>query len=474
MPPAALWRRLIPAGTPGIVLPGRPARLEIAAALGPAALRLDPAPVSVSVQDGSGAVYSVPAGTMTADGRRHDLVAVLSPARQAAYPLRLLAISVSYPLPVANPHRAATFTLNSAAVSDRGAGAFGAPFTRGHAFGGWTPALSAAGLGPPGSAGAADTAGAAGAAGALHGVAVAPPAVVGWDAAASGAQRLSFRPGFGQFANSAGSEAAIPGDLALTAGARIPVIPGIATQGYLRASQATVGGIVRVTVNSVAVPVRIVAAVSAFPTVTAAGGALLVDQASLSGILVSQSAPPLQVSQWWLRSRSAGVPPGLPRGAAIAGRERLTAALLADPLSDVPQQALLAIAFAAALLAAVGFAVSVVTDAARRGQRTALLAALGLSSAQQARLHGAQELMLSVPAAGIGLLLGGLLARLLIPAVTLTTDATRPVPPVLVEFSWAWTVLLGVTVAAVPALAAAAAAARRPDPASRLRVEEEG
>jgi hypothetical protein len=370
---------------------------------------------------------------------------------------------------VANPHRGATFTLYSAAVSNRAAGAFGAPFARGHAFRGWTPALSAAGLGPAGSAGSA------GPAGSLQGVAVAPPAVVDWGAAASGAQRLSFRPGSGHFVNLTGSEAAVPGDLALTASRpRIPVIPGIATQGYLRASQATVGGTIRVTVNGVAVPVRIVAAVSAFPTVTAAGGALLVDQASLSGILVSQSAPPLQVSQWWLRSRSAGVPPGLPRGAAIAGRERLTAALLADPLSDVPQQALLAIAFAAALLAAVGFAVSVVTDSARHGQRNALLAALGLSSGQQARLHGAQELMLSVPAAGIGVLLGGLLARLLIPAVTLTADATRPVPPVLVEFSWAWAVLLGVTVAAVPALTAAVAAARRPDPASRLRVEEEG
>ncbi len=466
VPPAALWRRLIPAATPGIVLPGRPARLEIAAALGPAALRLGSAPVSVSVQDGSGAVYSVPAGTMTADGRRHDLVAVLSAARQAAYPLRLLAISASYPLPAANPHRRATLTLNSAAVSDRAAGAFGAPFTRGRAFRAWTPAVSAPSLGPPAPAGSA---------GSGRPVSLAPPTVAGWGAAAAGAQRLSFRPGFGQFVTLSGSAEAIPGDLALTAGRpRIPVIPGIATQGYLRASQATVGGTIRVTVNGVAVPVRIVAAVGAFPTVTAAGGALLVDQASLSGILVSQSAPPLQVSQWWLRSRSAGVPPALPRGAAIASRERLTAALLADPLSDVPQQALLAIAFAAALLAAVGFAVSVVTDAARHGQRNALLAALGLSSAQQARLHGAQELMLSVPAAGIGVLLGGLLARLLIPAVTLTADATRPVPPVLVEFSWAWAVLLGVTVAAVPALAAAVAAARRPDPASRLRVEEEG
>jgi predicted lysophospholipase L1 biosynthesis ABC-type transport system permease subunit len=224
----------------------------------------------------------------------------------------------------------------------------------------------------------------------------------------------------------------------------------------------------------VVIPVRIVAAVAAFPTVTGAGGALLVDQATVADILVGQSAQPLAVSQWWLRTASPDVPPGLPAAVAVTDRARATTALLADPLSAAPQQALLAIALATTLLAAAGFALSVVTDAAGRGQRTALLAALGLSPAQQARLHCAQELMLSVPAAGIGLLLGDVLARLLVPAVTLTAAATRPFPPVLVEFSWAWAVLIAVAVAAVPALAALVVAARRPEPAARLRAAEEG
>jgi hypothetical protein len=410
----------------------------------------------------------VSAGNIAADGRDHDLVATLSPSRQAVYPLRLLAISAGYQLPTAKTGLRAAFTLDSAAVS-AGAkgGAFGAPVITGRAFRGWTPAVSAPEL-DPGYLNAPSTPKPYGP--------VTRPSVTGWTTTAAHAQRLTFMPGHGQLVSAApgAKPTVVAGTLTLNAARPgIPVIPGIATQGYLRARQARVGGIVRVTVGSVVIPVRVVAAVAAFPTVTGAGGALLVDQATVGGVLTGQSAQPLAVSQWWLRTASPGVPPGLPAGVTVTDRARATAALLADPLSAAPQQALLAIALAATLLAAAGFALSVVTDAAGRGQRAALLAALGMSPAQQARLHCTQELMLSVPAAGIGLLLGGVLARLLVPAVTLTATATRPLPPVLVEFSWAWAVLIAVVVAAVPAFAALAVAARRPDPAARLRAVEE-
>ncbi len=459
MPPGALWRSLMPARPAGVALPGRPARLEITASLGPAPLRLGRAAVSVSVQDGSGAVYLVPAGTLAADGRGHHLAASLSPRRQAVYPLRLLAISVSYQMPAAKTRHRAAFTLASVAVSDAPAGAFPAPFIPGRALRGWTPAVTEPGLSAAGRTAPAGPA---------------IPAAAGWGAAAAGAQRLSFRPGYGTQRAGPGSRPE-PMQASLTlaaAGRRIPVIPAVATQGYLRASQASPGAIVPITVNGVAIPMRIEASVAAFPTVTAPGGALIVDQSMVQDILASRSAQPLGISQWWLRTASPGVPPGLPAAAVVTDRARRAAALLADPLSAVPQQALIAIAFAAALLAAAGFAVSIVAAPAR-GPRSALLAALGLSSGQQARLNCAQELLLSIPAAGTGLLLGGVLARLLIPAVTLTTNATRPVPPVLVEFSWLRAALLAAAVAVVPALAAAAATARRPDPAASMRTAEQ-
>lgn len=80
--------------------------------------------------------------------------------------------------------------------------------------------------------------------------------------------------------------------------------------------------------------------------------------------------------------------------------------------------------------------------------------------------------MLSLPAAAAGLVLGIVLAELLVPAITLTSSATTPVPPVLIEFSWPQTLALALAVAVLPVLAAALTIARRPDAAAALRAAE--
>jgi hypothetical protein len=80
--------------------------------------------------------------------------------------------------------------------------------------------------------------------------------------------------------------------------------------------------------------------------------------------------------------------------------------------------------------------------------------------------------MLSLPSALAGLVLGGVLAELLVPAITLTSSATIPVPPVLIHFGWALTLPLAVAVAVLPVLAAALTIARRPDAAAELRTAE--
>ncbi|HEY4852021.1 MAG TPA: FtsX-like permease family protein, partial [Streptosporangiaceae bacterium] len=99
-------------------------------------------------------------------------------------------------------------------------------------------------------------------------------------------------------------------------------------------------------------------------------------------------------------------------------------------------------------------------------------AALGVSRAARTGQLCLEQLMLSVPGAAAGALIGAGLARLLVPAVTLTTGAAAPFPPVRVVIPVGWTVLLALAVAAVPVLAAAAAAAYRPDPAAQLRAGE--
>jgi hypothetical protein len=80
--------------------------------------------------------------------------------------------------------------------------------------------------------------------------------------------------------------------------------------------------------------------------------------------------------------------------------------------------------------------------------------------------------MLSLPAAAAGLLAGAGLAHVLVPAVTLTSAATSPVPPVLVVFPLAWALPLALVVAAIPVMVAAVSVARRPDPAAELRTAQ--
>ena len=115
---------------------------------------------------------------------------------------------------------------------------------------------------------------------------------------------------------------------------------------------------------------------------------------------------------------------------------------------------------------------SVTASVRERRAQSALLAALGVSRASRAGQLCLEQLMLSAPAAAAGVLLGAGLARLLVRAVTLTTSASLPVPPVLIVIPWAGAIALAVAVAAVPVLAAAATIARRPDPAAELRAAE--
>ena len=105
---------------------------------------------------------------------------------------------------------------------------------------------------------------------------------------------------------------------------------------------------------------------------------------------------------------------------------RTAQAMRANPLLAAPVQAAVAISAAAALLAAFGFCVSVAASARARRSQRALLGALGMTPAAQARLFCLEELLLSVPAAAVGLAVGIGLAHLLVPALTLAPMPACP------------------------------------------------
>jgi hypothetical protein len=448
LPADRLFRAITPAGPqPGAVLPTGAGTIRLTATLGPAtsvpagqtaglAALLGPASVTLTILDSTGAEYQIAVGTLAADGSPRPLVASLG-GDQARYPLRLEAITVTFLLPV-RTSPALELTV------------------RGLPLVGWTQQASAPGL-PD----------------------IQPGLVVQPSDGATRDATFTFDPGsapavlpgFTGIPRFAGQLLLLPRTVAVTA------LPAIATSAFMAANNVALGSVVPAFVEGASVPLRIVAEVASFPTVTAAGGAIITDLGSLQDYLARSSLPPLPVTQWWLATAGGGVPPSLtaavPAGTTITSAAALAATATGDTLSAAPQQALLAMAAAAALLGITGFWVSIAADVRRRRGEAALLAALGVTRRGAALELCLEKLLISLPSALLGVLLGAVVARLLVPAVTLTPAAQLPVPPAITVDDLPQAVALALAVAVLPVVAAALAAVRRPDSAAELRIAEE-
>jgi ABC-type antimicrobial peptide transport system permease subunit len=474
VPAAKLFDGITPKSSPGALIPGRPHAITFTAALTATGLQaqtggippinagqasaiareLGPIAATVTVADSTGDMYQLDAGTMPADGRRHVLVASLGGA-DVSYPLRLVQIAFTYQMPAT-------------------AGAPLALTVSGPALSGWHATATSPDLQDVRSIAAAN--GLSG----LGPSSLSPSALPSndtWEANGDTAT-LSFTSGFGQAVNYLGPPAAVAAQVTLNApaGSAVAPLPAIATSAFADASNIGTGSVVPATFNGLQVPLSIVAVVKSFPTVTASTGALIVDLPAVQQRLASQGAPLLGVTEWWLATTDRQIPPdlsgALPSGSAITGAAAATAALTGNPLSAVPQQALLALAVAAALLAITGFWVSIAANVRQRRAETALLAALGVSQRRAALQLCLEKLMLSVPSALLGVILGTVVARLLVPAVTLNAAAAQPAPPPVTLFDLPQVLPLAAAVAILPALATALIMMRRPDPAAELRAAE--
>jgi hypothetical protein len=467
VPVAQLFQAITPRAHPGVLLPGRPLRLEITASMtGPAGFAaLGPVSVTLTLQDADGVGYSVVTGAMPADGRTHELVAVLGASRDAAYPLRLIGASVSYQMPpypraaIAALSESASLRLDSFSASATSTGPFGRPFAAGAAVAAWPLVPSA-----PGLAGQIAVLGGGGTYGS------AAPSVY-TSSQAGDAEIISFDPGYGLPPGVFGVIATPPpgaADLGVDLPAA-PLVPVIATAGYAAASGLHVGSKFSVAIVGQQVECRLVGTVTAFP----AGGVLVADQTAVQDALASAGlGGTLPATAWWLATVNGAVPRGLPAGSAVIDAAAQDRRLARDPLSAAPVQAAAAVAAAAALLAALGFCVSVAASARERRPQRALLGALGVPAMTQAWLFCAEEGLISLPAAAVGLAIGTVLAHLVVPALTVTATGGLPPLPVLVTLPVGWIILIAAGLPAVPVLAAAVVAVRRPDPAAELRAAE--
>ena len=441
--PARLLRAIAPAATTGgTAVPGHPAAIQLTGTLSRAPL--GPATVVLTVTDATGSVFQLPlSGTLPADGRPHRLTAPLG-GSGFAYPLRIAQLTATYAMPEKPYLHSVELTITGTTLAGWGAVASAPALNFGRASAGTGVDPGAATLQP-----------------------------------AAGGATVTFGPGFGTTSqlNDFGVTVISPvdGQVTLTAGNLAPpAAAAIATKAFDDANHTGPGQTVSATVGGITVPVRIVAQVGSFPTVTGSG--LIMDLTTLQSLLIAQGGAPLAVTQWWLATAGHGVPPALaaalPPGASITSRAAVASATANDPLSVAPQQALLAVTAAAALLAITGFLVSIAANVRQRRAENALLAALGVPQRSAAAQLFLEKLLLSVPAALLGLVLGTVVARLLVPAVTLTTTAQPPVPPAVTLLDLPQTVPLAVVVAVLPALAAALVVFRRPDPAAELRAAE--
>jgi hypothetical protein len=462
-PARSLWRLLAPSRVaPGLTIPGRPYRLAVATRLSaaPSSWGLGSMGVTVSIQAADGVVYAVQAGSLQPDGRSQVLLADVPATARASSPVRLLGLTIDYQLPgyPAGSTRAAAvrarhqITLSIAGISAAAGatGPFSAPFTTGAQLAGWRRTAVSATL-----AANSDASGM-------------QPQIRGWQPAAETGLTITLRPGYGHLITKAG-EPPLPITAALTVVAptdQAPV-PAIATTSFLAGDNDAVGGSLVVAVGSARIPVTIVAAVKSFPTASPAG-ALIMDQGSLQAALAARSAQPLPVTSWWLSTVDEQVPAGIPAGQVTSLRQ-VTAQMQADLLSAAPERAVLGLIIAVAVLALLGFAVSVAASISERRARSALLSALGVTRTAQARQLCLEQLLLALPAAAAGLLIGALVAHLLVPAVTITDRATTPVPPPLVYVPAGWALTLAALVAVTPVLVAALTIVRTPDPAAELR-----
>ncbi|WP_426501344.1 FtsX-like permease family protein [Streptomyces sp. D54] len=279
------------------------------------------------------------------------------------------------------------------------------------------------------------------------------------------------------------------GTLRITAARpKAAAVKAVATDAYLKSTNAKLGDEIDVTLAGNTVRVTLAESVRRLPTTGAAGssgapdpvaggGALLLDLKAVTEVLAHRPTATIEATEWWLSAapgdaaKAAAALRALPDTdpAQVLVRAEAAQRLVDDPLGAGPQSALPAVAVVAAALAAVGFAVSASGSRRERSAELGVLRALGAPRRQLARMIAAEQGVLIALALLIGLGIGTVLTRAVVPLIVLTGQADRPVPPVLVELPAGQVAALLAGVAALPLVIVATMALRRGDPAVTLR-----
>ncbi|MFB7918494.1 FtsX-like permease family protein [Streptomyces sp. NPDC056061] len=411
------------------------------------------ATVTQTLEDDHGVPYSLPSGALPADGRPHTLSVEL-PDKHG--PLTLTGVQLVLPVP---SFHAEQHTLTLDALTATTAAGTAQRLTLPAS---WT---ATSGTNGPGSANPRTSPARPRVRPAAH-----PTAVYGTGYVPSDA--LWLRP-----------------SLTLRMQVTQPETTAVAvlvTDRFLASTGARPGQTMDIAFDGQNVPVRIVSALRQLPTTRGGeqdddGGAVLLDLRAVNRALQARYGAVLAPTEWWLQpdspSDGAGIAtalrarPDLDPGQIVV-RDEIAAGLRDDPFGAGPEAAFTAAAGAAAVLAALGFAVSAAGALRERNAEFAILRALGAPRRRLARAVTAEHGVLVALALAVGTGLGIVLTRAVLPLIVLTGEATRPVPDLLVELPPLRVAALLAAVAAVPAVVVALLAVRQSDPVQVLREGE--
>ena len=246
-------------------------------------------------------------------------------------------------------------------------------------------------------------------------------------------------------------------------------IPALASARYLELTGGSVGDVVDLGGLTQRRTYEIVGSVRAFPTLGTDDAFVIVDLPTLAAVASVGDAAPLEADEWWMATDEGAGPAVADRlrqepysAASVIDVDDLTRDLATDPIALGLIGALVLGSLSAVAFAGIGFLVSAVTSARERLGEFALLQAIGLSHRQLSAWLTIESAFLVAMGLLVGTGLGLALAWVVLPFVSLTQDASVPVPPVEVVIPWAAYALLylvaamalGITVLAISSLLA--------------------
>ena len=220
-------------------------------------------------------------------------------------------------------------------------------------------------------------------------------------------------------------------------------IPVIANRALLEETSSAVGDVVTPTIDGSLRHFRIIGVVESFPTTDPERPLLIFDEATLGLLRLQGTVSVRPPDEWWLAAADGtdeGVAAALRsapfKSAEVVSVSERTRSLSTDPVALGIIGALTLGFVVTGLFAVVGLTVSGAVSARQRRTEFALLRALGLSGRQLFGSlwleNGSIVLVSLVAGTGLGLLIGWTV----LPFITVTQQATAPVPPVLVEVPW--------------------------------------